>query len=126
MELGLGQTREVGAYADQRLNLAKLGRPREDSQDSEPDLGKSGRPGLLGGLGKRGHGGNVNPPRNRKGEAGNPPPTTGAPELYPNKRTADEASKRLGGSKTRVSLVSWEQHGRYLLTVHAGSGVQAA
>jgi hypothetical protein len=49
MELGLGQTREVGAYADQRLNLAKLGRPREDSQDSEPDLGKSDRPGLLGG-----------------------------------------------------------------------------
>jgi len=29
-------------------------------------------------------------------------------------------------SKTRVSPVSWEQHGRYLLTGHAGSGVQAA
>src|ERR1039458_7394593 len=29
-----------------------------------------------GGLGKRGHGGIVNPPRNRKGEAGNPPPVS--------------------------------------------------
>src|SRR6516164_10294594 len=29
-------------------------------------------------------------------------------------------------SKTRVSPLSWEQHGRYLLTGHAGSGVQAA
>jgi len=28
--------------------------------------------------------------------------------------------------KTRISAVSWEQHGRYLLTGHAGSGVQAA
>jgi hypothetical protein len=32
----------------------------------------------------------------------------------------------LDDSKTRVSFVSWEQHGRYLLTVHAGSGVEAA
>ena len=30
MELGPGQTTEVGAYANQRLNLAKLGRPREE------------------------------------------------------------------------------------------------
>jgi len=34
--------------------------------------------------------------------------------------------KDLDGFKTRVSPVSWEQHGRHLLTVHAGSGVQAA
>jgi hypothetical protein len=34
--------------------------------------------------------------------------------------------KDLDDTKTRVSPVSWEQHGRYLLTVHAGSGVQAA
>jgi hypothetical protein len=38
-------------------------------------LGKSDRPGGEGGLRKRSHGGNVNPPRNRKSEAGNPPPT---------------------------------------------------
>jgi Bacterial regulatory protein, Fis family len=36
--------------------------------------GKTGRPGLLGGHGKRDHGGTVNPPRNRKGGTGNPPP----------------------------------------------------
>ena len=29
-------------------------------------------------------------------------------------------------TKTRVSTLSWEQHGGYLLTVHAVSGVQAA
>src|SRR6266516_1373504 len=44
---------------------------------------KFGRPGLLGGLRKRGYGGIVTPPRNRKSEDGNPPPTAGAPELYP-------------------------------------------
>jgi hypothetical protein len=27
----------------------------------------------------------VNPPRNRKGETGNPPPSASAPEFYPNK-----------------------------------------
>jgi len=43
------------------------------------------------------------------------------------KRTADEASKQIyDDSKTRVSPVPWEQHGRNLLTGHAGSGVQAA
>ena len=70
----------------------------------------------------------MNPPRNRKGEAGNPPSTTGALELYPNKRsTADEASKGfLDDTKTGVFEVSWEKHGRYLLTIHAVSGVQAA
>src|SRR5215469_16764913 len=40
--------------------------------------------GIIGGLRNRGHGGNEIPPRNRKSEAGNPPPTAGAPELYPN------------------------------------------
>ena len=29
-------------------------------------------------------------------------------------------------TKTGVSPVSWEKHGRYLLTIHAVSGVQAA
>ena len=56
----------------------------EDMPGSRTGPEKLGRPGLSGGLGKRGHGGNGNPPCNRKGEAGNPPPTTGAPEFYPN------------------------------------------
>ena len=43
------------------------------------------------------------------------------------KRSAEEASKQIyDDTKTRVSPVSWEQHGRSLLTGHAGSGVQAA
>jgi Mg2+ and Co2+ transporter CorA len=42
------------------------------------------------------------------------------------KRTADEASKGLDDTKTGVSPVSWEKHERYLLTIHAVSGVQAA
>ena len=29
-------------------------------------------------------------------------------------------------TKTGASQVSWEKHGRYLLTIHAVSGVQAA
>src|ERR1035438_3859445 len=41
--------------------------------------------GIIGGHGKRSYGGTVNPPRNRKGGAGNPPPTAGAPEFYPNR-----------------------------------------
>ena len=36
------------------------------------------------GLRKRSHGGNENPTRNRKSGLGNPPPTAGASELYPN------------------------------------------
>src|SRR6202030_4396161 len=41
--------------------------------------------GIIGGLGNRSHGGTVNPLRNRKGWAGNPPPTAGAPELHPDR-----------------------------------------
>jgi hypothetical protein len=43
---------------------------------------------LSGRLGRRGHGGNEIPTRNRKSEIGNPPPTAGAPDLYPNYRWA--------------------------------------
>ena len=75
MELGLGQTMEAGAYANQRLNLTKLGRLKEERPGLRTGPGKSGRTGLSGGLGKRGHGGNVNPLCNRKGRVGNPPPT---------------------------------------------------
>ena len=84
MALGHGQTTEVGAYANQRLNLAKLGRPMEEMPWFRTGPGKTGRPGLSGGLGKRGHGGIVNPPCNRKGKSGNPPPKANASEFYPN------------------------------------------
>src|SRR5260370_6656790 len=41
--------------------------------------------GIIGGLRKRSHGGNENPTRNRKSGLGNPSPTAGASELYPNR-----------------------------------------
>jgi hypothetical protein len=86
MALGRGQTTEVGAYANQRLNLAKLGRPMEEMPWFRTGPGKTGRPGLSGGPAKRSHGGIVNPPCNRKGKCGNPAPTAGARGFYPNHR----------------------------------------
>jgi hypothetical protein len=84
MALGCGQTTEVGAYANQRLNLAKLGRPMEEMPRFRTGPEKLGRPGLLGGPAKRSHGGIVNPSCNRKGKHGNPAPTAGARGFYPN------------------------------------------
>ena len=84
MALGRGQTTEVGAYANQRLNLAKLGRPLEEMPWFRTGPGKTGRPGLSGGPAKRSYGGIVNPPCNRKGKCGNPSPTAGARGFYPN------------------------------------------
>jgi hypothetical protein len=84
MALGRGQTTEVGAHANQRLNLAKLGRPMEEMPRFRTGPGKTGRPGLSGGPAKRSHGGIVNPSCNRKGKCGNPAPTAGARGFYPN------------------------------------------
>jgi hypothetical protein len=82
---GCGQTkRRWGVCAPAlKLHLVWEG-PWKKGQGFKPDHGKSGRPALWGGLRKRGHGGNAIPRRNRKSETGNPPPTAGAPELYPN------------------------------------------
>jgi precorrin-6B methylase 2 len=52
-----------------------------NSQD-KPDLRNSAVWHYIGG--KRGHGGIVNPPRNRNDESGSPPPTANASEFYPN------------------------------------------
>src|SRR6266446_8179742 len=49
MALGRGQTTEVGAYANQRLNLAKLGRPMEEMPWFRTGPGKTGRPGACPG-----------------------------------------------------------------------------
>ena len=85
MALGCGQTTEVGAYVNQRLNPTKLGRPMEEMPRFRTGPGKSGCPGLLGGPAKRSHGGIVNPSCNRKGKHGNPAPKAGARGLYPNR-----------------------------------------
>src|SRR5271169_6032097 len=50
--------------------------PWKKGQGFKPDPGNPAVRHYRGGLGKRGYGGIVNPPRNRKGEAGNPPPVS--------------------------------------------------
>ena len=52
-ELGPGQTTEAEAYANQRLNLAKLGRPWEEMPIFRTGPGRTGCPGLSGGPAKR-------------------------------------------------------------------------
>jgi hypothetical protein len=64
-----------GAYANQSLNLTQLERPMEEKPRFRTGPEKLGRPGLSGGLGKRGVGEIVTPSRNRKGETGNPSPS---------------------------------------------------
>ena len=49
MALGCGQTREVGAYANQRLNLAKLGRPREEDANVPNRTWEIRLSGIIGG-----------------------------------------------------------------------------
>ena len=103
MALGRGQTTEVGAYANQRLNLAKLGRPMEEMPWFRTGPGKTGRPGLSGGPAKRSHGGIVNPSCNRKGKCGNPAPTAGARGFYPNRGEGEKWNEKgkIGGSANR-------------------------
>jgi hypothetical protein len=42
----MGKPRQSGAYANQRLNLAKLGRPMEERPGLQTGPGKSGSPAL--------------------------------------------------------------------------------
>jgi len=60
----------------------------------------------LGGLRKRGYGGIVTPPRNRKSEDGNPPPTAGAPELYPNQTATVRVTPSFGGGSFWTYLLN--------------------
>ncbi len=57
---------------------------RTRDQDFKPDLGNSAVRHYRGGLRKRSPGGNEIPTRNRKSGLGNPSPTAGASEFYPN------------------------------------------
>ena len=74
----------VGAYANQRLTSVADGKAHQRKAKTSNRTWETRPSGMIGGLGKRGHGGIVNPPRNRKGEPGNPPPTVRASEFYPN------------------------------------------
>src|SRR5215510_71382 len=89
------QTMRVGAYAYQRLTLAADGKAHSRQAKTSNRTWEIRPSGMIGGFGKRGHGGIVNPPRNRKGETGNPPPTANASDFYPN-RTRDQCIMREG------------------------------
>ncbi len=70
-----GKPRPGGVYASQRLSLAEIGKTSRGKPRSEPDSGNPIVRDRRGAWGNVVHGGNVNPPRNRKGGDGNPPPT---------------------------------------------------
>jgi len=48
-ELGPGQTTEVGVHANQRLKLAKLGRPREENAKIPNRTWENRLSGIIGG-----------------------------------------------------------------------------
>src|ERR1700746_782852 len=75
---------------------------RTRCQGFKPDLRNSAVRHYRGGLRKRSHGGNENPTRNRKSGLGNPPPTAGASELYPNHHGLFDAHSAALGVFQRV------------------------
>src|SRR5713101_6828169 len=77
-----------------------MGRLTDERPRLQTGPGKFGRPALSGGLRKRSPGGNEIPTRNRKSGLGNPPPTAGASEFYPNQngRSRDSECNRLFSS----------------------------
>ena len=99
-----------GAYAHQRLNLVGDGKAHRRKAKASNRTWEIRPYGIIGGLGKRGHGGIVNPPRNRKGEIGNPSPTASALEFYPNKSCSDAKlfSSRMNTSSRRLNL--WREN----------------
>ena len=72
--LGSNQERK-GRTRTSVLTSAHLGRSTADSQGFKPDLGNPAVRDYRGASGTVSHGGNEIPPRNRKSETGNPPPT---------------------------------------------------
>jgi hypothetical protein len=109
---GCGQTTEDGAYANQCLNLADDGKAhRRQAKVSNRTLGN---PAVRD---YRGASGNVamvemrSRLAYRKSESGNPPPTAGAPELYPNQIKTDLKPPLSGTPEGRVSTARWNWKG---------------
>jgi hypothetical protein len=71
-----GKPAAAGVYVSQHLSLAGVGKAHGGKPRSEPDSGNPTVRDRRGASGNVAHGGNVNPPCNRKGGAGNPPPTS--------------------------------------------------
>src|SRR5215469_5085699 len=83
-----------GVYAHQRLSLEAAGKAHPRKARASNRTREIRPSGIIGGLGKRRHGGTVNPPCNRKSRNGNPPPTAGRALLL-SQRTDDELVKPL-------------------------------
>ena len=90
----MGKPAAEGAYVSQHLNLSSAGKAHGGKPRSEPDSGNPTVRDRREAPGNVAHGGNVNPPRNRKGWAGNPPPKSArARDLS---RQSKRASSRFG------------------------------
>src|SRR5215469_15149224 len=74
LETRLWANHGVRVYANQRLNLGEEGKAYGRKAKTSNRTGEIPPSGIIGGLGKRDAGGNVQPSRNRKGGNGNPPP----------------------------------------------------
>jgi len=105
---GCGQTTEDGAYANQRLNLADDGKAHR--RQAKVSNRTTGNPAVRD---YRGASGNVamvemrSRLAYRKSESGNPPPTAGAPELYPNTKTPGVCGGRacIAGHRDACSML---------------------
>ena len=73
LETRLWANHGVRVYANQRLSLGKEGKAYGGKAKTSNRTGEIPPSGIIGSLGKRDVGGNVQPPRNRKGGTGNPP-----------------------------------------------------
>src|SRR5580700_8643081 len=94
-----------GAYACQRLHLLAKGKACGRDAKASNRTWEIRPSGIIGGLRKRSHGGNAIPTRNRKSGLGNPPPTAGASEFYPNHRQVNERFYGLLSSIIRYNPV---------------------
>jgi hypothetical protein len=85
MELSCEQTIRSRGVCESALEPRCEGEgSRTRGQDFKPDLGNSAVRHYRGASENVANGGIVNPPRNRKGESGSPPPKANASEFYPN------------------------------------------
>src|SRR6266851_1329159 len=74
----------AGVYTDQRLNLSKLGKAFGRKPRFQTGPGKSGRPGLYGGFGKRKPWWDCEPVlQSKRAGAETPHLQRGAPDFYP-------------------------------------------
>src|SRR6266850_7296922 len=85
-----------GAYVYQHLNLCSSWEgPRKKGQGFKPDLGNPAVRHYRGAAGNVSHGGNVNPPCNRKSRNGYPPPKAGRARVL-SQRFTSGICERLG------------------------------